>query len=161
MDDVQIAHLAGVFDAAGNLTVHIAPRDGYELGYEYRPLVRLNRNKKDSALIGKFDHYAQEQGIHPSIEEKENHLEYEVYGPENIRAFLEPLLPHLVSKYELTLLMVDEILPAVEENEHLTKQGFYDLMGPADVIRKETTHGPDPKYTQEYFADEFGDEVNT
>lgn len=156
MHDEQIAHLAGVMDAAGTITVHIQPRDNYSIGYEFRPLIRIKRPESDAAIIGKLDEYAAQHDAEVHLEETDLGYELEVYGADNIEAFLEPMWEHLVAKYDAAHIMLKAIVPSVRNNDHLEKRGFYELMGAVDTLRYNINSGPDPKYTQEYFADEFG-----
>ena len=154
MNDTQTAHLAGVFDAAGAVTAHITKRDRYSIGYEFRPLVRVQRPHRHVPLIGKLDEYAEQQSVGGLVEETSSGYEFEVYGPEDISNFLEPLVPYLVTNYEPAQIMLQEIVPAVEDDKHLTKQGFYELVGVVEELRESTARS-DSRYTQEYFADEW------
>lgn len=155
MNDEDIAHLAGVLDAAGIISVVIAKRTHYELGYEYRPVIRLRRPIRETALMGKLDAYAEEVGVEVYIQEDNNKWELEVYGAENIRPFLEPLVPHLLSRYEPAVIMLEKVLPGMAEEKHLDERGFVELVGLADKLR-EYTSGKDATYNQDYFEKEWG-----
>lgn len=163
MEDDHIAHLAGVFDIAGIITVHISKDSDYAVGYNLQPLCRISHPiDDDDPLMGKIVAYCDEEDIAYSLTEashgegregKSHRLE--IKRPEDIRNFLEPMMPYLVSNYEQAVIMLEEILPRIEESHHREEQGFYELMAYADAIRSTSRHGSRMKYTQEYFADEF------
>lgn len=161
MEDAQIAHLAGVMDAVGSITVHIQQREQYSTGHEFRPVVRIIRGERHAILIGKLDEYASQQGVHATITEKEKGYEFVIYDAEQIERFLRPMMPYLVSAHEPATVMLEEVVPAVKDDKHLTKQGLYDLVGHVETLRATTARGDDAKYTQEYFEKEFGDEITT
>lgn len=166
MEDAQIAHLAGLFDAVGGITVHVTKSSNYAVGYRYQPVLRLNRSTADEALIGKLIAYCEDQSVQFSLSEKDKtgdgdttSYEWTVKDPVHIERFLEPMMPYLVSRYEEASLMLEIIVPAVKKGAHREKEGFYELMDVADRLRSSARYGPDVKYTKDYFADEWGDEL--
>jgi hypothetical protein len=156
MKNVQIAHIAGVVDAIGTITVHVTPRKNYKVGYEFRPLVQIHRHHTEAVLIAKLEEYAEQLDVQPTIKEQDESYEFGIYGPKDIEQFIKPLLPHLINKYEPSVLMLEKIIPAMKENKHLNKDGFCELMGIVDKLRDVSQKGPKVKYTQDYFAEEFG-----
>lgn len=163
MEETDVAHLAGVFDAVGTITVHISKNSRYTIGYQYQAVVRMVRPKDDSdPLMGKVMAYCEENGVQYSISEKtqtnhETSKSHELFikNPESIRRFLEPMMPYFVTQYDRAGIMLAEIIPRIEDGKHQTKEGFYELMRFADALRSPDRKGPEPKYTQEYFEDEF------
>ena len=160
MEETNIAHIAGVIDAVASITIHISREDSYAMGYRYKPMVRLYRPEKDSPLMGKLDAYCEDECVNYSLS-KEKREKSEVFNlridePRYIRRFLKPLMPHLVSKYKVALLMFD-VLVRMEEGEHENYSGFYNLVGLADELRSYARHGAKPKYTQEYFREEWSE----
>lgn len=167
MEPTDIAHLAGVFDAVGSVTVHVTKNQKYSLGYQYQPLVRLHRPPDHEALLGKFSAYADDQGVRYHISEKSHggdrtsqSYEFVVNDAESIRRFLAPMMPFLVTNLEPADIMLGQVLPAIEADDHRSKHEFVKLMGPADRLREATQKGADPKYTQAYFEDEWNIEVS-
>jgi len=163
VEEEEIAHLAGVIDAVGTVTVHITKNDSYSVGYNFEPIVRLIRPKDDNdPILGKVLAYCDENGIKHSISEKSHgpersseSYEFMIKSPESVRRFLEPMLPHLVTKYEPALVMLEHIVPRMEDDLHLNKEGFYKLMEFADAIRASIRRGTESKYDQQYFAEEW------
>jgi hypothetical protein len=158
--DTEIAHLAGVFDEAGNINVNIAKVDRYTVGYDFRPLciVSHEQSHEDDPMMGKIAQYCDEKAIKANFLDvpKQNNNRIEIKQPDSIERFLDPLIPYLVSEYRNSQIMLKQILPAVREQKHREKQGFYELMGYVDMIRKSRSQ---TKYTQEYFAEEWEDDL--
>lgn len=164
MNSEEIAHLAGVFDAVGTLTVHITKNDRYTIGYQFQPMIRLFRPAgKEDPLMGKLMAFCDERGIKYGIAEKAHakdrdstSYEWKVKNPESIERFLEPLLPYLVTTFPRATLMLEQIIPRVKDGHHTEKETFYELMKYADELRGPINKGTDAKYTQEYFEKEWG-----
>lgn len=163
MEDTEIAHLAGVLDAVGTVSVHVSKNDRYSIGYQYQAVVRVIRPMDDNdPLMGKLMAYSDELGVKHSISEKSHgpdsdskSYEWFCKNPESIRRFLEPMLPYLVTQYEKAVIMLEQIVPRIEDGLHREKQGFYELMEFADMIREDNRRGTELKYTQDYFAEEW------
>jgi len=161
MEDVQIAHLAGVFDVAGSVTVQVSKNNRYSIGYQYQPVVRFHRPANDDdPLMGKLMEYCDDLAVRYHISEKEHGAgrkpayEFTVKDAESIKRFLEPMAPYFVVRYEPASLLLDVVIPAVKDDEHTTKEGFLRLMPAADTLRGGTSR--EVKYTTEYFEDEWG-----
>lgn len=163
--ETDIAHLAGVIDAIGNIRVSVIKDSDYRIDYDLRPMVQLTRPNKEDPLLGKLMQYSDEVEAKYSIIEKQHDtgdgvsIEWKVEGSENIEAVLDPLLDYMVSKFHPTVLMLTEILPALEDGEHRTKEGFYEIIGMNDELREHKSDHGNVKYTQEYFAEEWEDDL--
>lgn len=156
VEETDIAHLAGVIDAIGRITVHISKDNEYKVGYHLHPVVQIHQPiSENDPLIGKLMSYSDEYGVRFSLSEKtrgEDESGSYVWlckDPESIERFLEPMVPYLVSNYDRARLMLEEITPRVEAGDHTDKQGFYELMEYADLLRGEE------KYNQDYFREEW------
>ena len=160
MENDQIAHLAGVFDAIGGVRINVVKDTDYRLDYMLQPMLRLQRPNEDDPLLGKLMAYCDEYTIRCSITEKSHgedrdstSIRWVVKHPDSVERFLEPMMDYLVTNYFRAELMLTEVLPAIRDDEYLTEQGFYDLMGVADKMREGRSLRSEPKYTQEYFGD--------
>lgn len=164
MQNDQIAHLAGVFDAVGAITVHVSKKEDRRIGYSFSPLVSMTRPTTQERLRRKLDAYCEANAVQHSVGKKtrpdsQDAFLFEVKSPEAIRRFLHPMKGYFVVQDENVTIMLEEILPRVEADEHLTKPGLYELMGYADVLRETSRYGGTAKYTQSYFADLWREEV--
>lgn len=160
MEEEQIAHLAGVFDVAGSLSVNIGQNSRYRIGYQYQPFVRFVRPlDEEDPLLGKVMSYCDELGVRYNISEKatdssgQEHFEFMIKDVTSIKRFLEPMMRYFVARHDTASLLLDVVLPAVEESEHTTKEGFLRLMPAADQLRAGT--GRDVKYDTRYFENEW------
>jgi hypothetical protein len=167
MHETDIAHLAGVFDAVGTATVHVSKNDKYRIGYRYQPVIRLHRPIDEEAMMGKVMAYADEAGVRYHVKEKSGSGDgpssnvFSVNDAENIQRFLEPLTDYLVTALEPSLILLEDVLPAVQQGEHHTKAGFLSLMAPAERLREASHHGPEPKYTKSYFEELWEEEATS
>lgn len=161
MEQNQIAHLAGYFDAVGGIKIAVNKAESYRIGYELRPKLVLQRYGTDDPIIGKLIAYCELVSAKFSITETtEKHRDeistrWTIKEPESIDRFLEPLMPYLVSKHRNARLMLEQVIPAIENGEHLNKDGFIKLMGIADQLREGEPTRSDLKYTQEFFENEW------
>ena len=160
MENDQIAHLAGVFDAVGGARINVVKDSDYRLDYMLQPMLRLQRPNEDDPLLGKLMAYCDEYSVRYSITESSHgrdrdstSIRWVVIHPDSVERFLEPMMGYLVTNYIRAELMLTEALPAIRDDEYLTKRGFYELMGVADKMREGTSPQSKPKYTQEYFGD--------
>jgi hypothetical protein len=162
VDETDLAHLAGVFDAAGTLSIHIAKDDSYKNGYKFTAMARMNRpaNNNDP-VIGKLMAYCEDHGISYKLNEKESDrfasrsYEWICQKPDDLERFLRPLMPYLVTHYERAVLMLEEIIPRMQDGLHTEKAGFLDLMEYADAIRESYSRNKDLQYDKSYFENEW------
>lgn len=161
MDAVDEAHIAGLIDAVGTITVKIRKSDEYKLGYTVEPRITFTRQKSEEALLGKLDAYCADHGVQYNLHEEQNRGRYIflVVHRASIDRFLRPLLPYLVTQHYEATLMVEEILPRLERNEHLTKFGFIEMMGLVDELREGMARSNTAKYDQDYFIEQWAEEA--
>jgi len=163
VEETEIAHLAGVLDAIGTGTGHISKNDKYSIGYQYQAVVRIIRPMDESdPLMGKLMAYCDELGVKTSISEVSQGPDADtrshklhINNPQSLRRFLEPMVPYLVTKYKSAVIMLEQIIPRLEDGLHLEKDGFYELMEFADMIREDHRRGTEVKYDQDYFKEEW------
>lgn len=164
MDETDVAHLAGFFDAAGTLTVYLGESDNQSIGYRMIPTCRVTRPvTKNDPIMGKVAAYCDEQHVGYQIEEIEHgddrvgsSLRLELRKRRDIELFLEPLKEHLVSTYEQSVLMLEEVIPRMDNDDHLTEEGFYELMEYVDAIREFSNHDSRQEYDQQFFGELWG-----
>jgi hypothetical protein len=162
VEDTDIAHLAGVIDGGGGITVKVIKNSNYKIGYTIKPVVRLLRSDGEDPIFGKLVAYCEEMGVKYTISEKSHgsdrgstSTQFEVNGQENVKRFLGPIMKYLVSRYFQAEGVVDYLIPELEKGTHRTEQGFYELMELIDDIRNPNQEGRQIKYTQKFFAEEF------
>lgn len=157
MKESDVIYLAGLVDGLGAFEVNVSPHDSYSTGFRFEPKIRIGLHESDTAILGMLDEYCEEQGVKYSIEERESSetLRFVVQGPNHICRFVIPFGDYLIRRYEAAHLMLNEILPAVKDGKHHSKDGFYELMEYVDELRSSVGRGREPKYTQEWFENEW------
>ena len=155
MDDIDIAHIAGYFDGKGRLSVTINPEDGYRLGYRVQVTLSVPTPEDEPAMVGKLDAFAEEQHVKYKVKTMQNRHNFIVKEPKSIAAFLTPLLPYLVNRYQDANLMVEAVVPLLTGENDLTKRTVYELAGMADQLRQSSRGGQKATYDQDYFAEEW------
>lgn len=159
MKETDIAHLAGLIDGTGNISVRVSKVDGYKLGYTLRPEISIRRHTEDDPVLGKIVAYCDEYGVQYSDfeEEKKNGtvVSISVKELDSVSKFLEPLLPYLVTKYFLAEAMVEQIIPSMKDGKHREKEGFLELMKLVEEFRNYSTNKGKKKYDYDYFAEEW------
>jgi len=155
METPEIAHLAGVFDIAGNITIEVSKDSDYAIGYQLRPDIQLQQLGENNPIVGKIMEYCDEEVIKYYIVEENSKVQFRIQKEHSVKLFLEPMMPYLVGNYIEAELMLTEILPAMADGKDKTKNGFYELIGMAEKLRRSTNQRKKPKYTQEYFAEEW------
>jgi len=162
VENDQIAHLAGVFDAVGGVRINVVNDTDYRLDYTLQPMLRLLRPNEDDPVLGKLIAYCDEYSVRYSITEKSHgrdrdstSIQWSVKHPDSVERFLEPMMDYLVTNYFRAELMLEAVVPAIRDGEHRTKGGFYELMGIADKMREGRSLRKEPKYTQEYFGEKW------
>jgi len=159
MNSEEIAHLAGVLDAAGRVTVHVHKNDGYRLGYELVPVIRITINTNDELLLGKLYAYADENGVHVKEYERKNASStvLGVRDRRSIERFLEPMVDYLVTNFEAAMLLLEEILPRIEAGEHLERESFMQLVELVEPIRLPARNKQ--SYDLAYFEDLWSEDA--
>jgi hypothetical protein len=160
VNETDLAHLAGVFDGAGTLSIHIAKDDSYRIGYKFTAMARMNRpaNNNDP-VMGKLMAFCEEYGVSHKLNEVESDrfasksYEWICQKPDSLERFLEKLAPYFVTHYERTVLMLEEIIPRMQDGLHTEKAGFLELMEYADAIRSSYSRNKDLQYDKDYFEE--------
>jgi hypothetical protein len=160
MEEIQIAHLAGVFDASGVITIRLAKNSSYKINYTANPAIQIIRPDEDDPLLGKLMAYCEDERVKHNIAEIEHgkkrdnlSVKLETTYNDSIRRFLKPLVPYLVTNYIDAEIMLQEALPVFENCDVKTKSGFLRMMETADKLR--TNKRGQIKYTTDYFEEKW------
>jgi hypothetical protein len=159
--DTQVAHLAGVFDAVGTISLQVVKSSDYRIGYTIQPILKLYRSNEEDPLLGKLLAYCDENGIKYNVGEQSHgkdvgtSVAITINDADSVERFLEPMMDYFVTNYIRADLMISEALPALRDEMHRNKEGFYELVGLSEQLREGRTKTGNVKYTQEYFAEEW------
>lgn len=161
MKESDVIYLAGLIDGVCSFEVNVSPHKNYATGFRLEPMIRMQLNESDTAVLGLLDEYCEEVGVNYSIQDRANttSLRFVIQDPDHICRFIDPIAPHLIRTYKDAEILCDKIAPKVKDGEHRTKQGIYDLMEYVEQLREGT--GRNPKYDQAWFEENWGDEIST
>lgn len=159
VNDLDLAHLAGVVDGIGTISASITKNEDYSIGYQFRVSVTVARSGgENDPLLGKILAYCDEYGISYKRQKTDRTVKIKIRKPEDVERFLVPLMDHFVSSYQRAVVVLDTVIPAMEEGRHLERDGFLELVEIADQLRATTSGGTEVKYDLDYFHDEW-DEI--
>jgi hypothetical protein len=150
VNKIDVAHLAGLIDGGGSIRVAVAQQDSYALGYSLTPTVRFSTPRKKDPAIGKLEAFCEEHNIRYSLTEAETTIELSIDNKEGVKIFLEKVIDYLVTTFEDALIVMNEIIPRIEDKQHTNKEGFCEIMGYVDLLGG-SGQTENRKYTQEYF----------
>jgi hypothetical protein len=159
--------MAGVFDGEGCISyeVHSEKRPERRDFYS-KPTVSMIQNKEGTILERIYEEYCSHQGVDYSLTYQDARgnrsaaVRANIYGPDDIRGFLTPMLPVLHEKQRQAVIMLREILPRYENGVQLTKEGFIEMMKWKRKLDREKPMGDeDRKYTVEHFEELWADDL--
>lgn len=150
-DDLIKAYIAGVVDASGTFSFQIQQSEGYDVGYQFGAHFRLK--KKNPDLVETFANWCDEQEIEARLRRDGDQYFVTIRKLEDLQRFLETLAPFSRAKSVDFRIMLDEIVPRLENDEHTTEDGLIEIMG--FVENMPSVSMARRKYTQDYFIQEF------
>lgn len=158
----SIQYLAGLFDGAGRFRPSIAKNSEHTIGYGIQPTLRLYLGGINNTLITHVQQFCADYNLRVGDSSEQNTLNIVFTGPGAIRRILEVIYPQLIVAAEPAALLDDAVFPRIDANDHLTKQGFYEILTVLDDVAAlsggEVRHR---EYTPEYFADLWHDDIET
>jgi hypothetical protein len=158
MNDNELAQLAGYLDGTGTISMVISKEPQYNLGYGMTPVISINPKHDDDLMQGKLLKYCEKQDIDAKIQQGSSNPRIRIEGQDSVERFLEPLMEHLVTKFEQASLLLHEILPRMDDGHHLQEETFIKLMELVDKLRSyNQNRGTNVKYDREHFVEEWGE----
>lgn len=154
LNDGDFGYLAGYFDSAGSLALTVKRADNYRLNYKLKFSVRVRIPSDHELVYGRFADYCERTMVKFWVSEEENTNIVEVTDEEDAARFLEPLLPHLVIRYDDARLALDEIIPRLRKDRDLEADGFVELLRVGEPLRRKNRRG------KGISADELAEEWN-
>lgn len=159
INEIKKAYIAGMLDGNATIAANISKNEDYAHGYGISCRVRLTRNLP-FALQFIMD-FCTDRGLKAHVKPKSpNNVEgmrYEFTIQENrsIKEFLRMVYPYMHDRPEDAALLSEEIIPAIENGEHLEKESFIGLVKKIDDLRDMNPHVTRAKYDLEYFQEEW------
>lgn len=150
VEDWMYAYIAAAIDFSSGIIVNIKSADGYKLGYNISPVIKLTTKSK--TVTGMIDMVCEQHGISPNIYTTgSDTYDIKITTNEDVEKMLKEIEPYLISSNEQCQLLLRNVIPALNEKQHTNKRGFINIMKGVDEIRKTKS----AKYTADYFKDEW------
>ena len=149
----QYPYVAAVVDFGSNFILDIVIEDKARVGYQISPKIFINHT--NPSVIGFLDEFCQNHGLHPRYRERDQNIRLEVARRDDIGDLLSLVEPYIIGRYEAVSIMLNDLLPGMDNRLQSSEEGFVELMGYVDQIREQTASSKTPKYDQDYFRDEF------
>ena len=164
---LRITHeqLTGTLDAEDWIGVKIDQNSEYQVNHRLQPRIEVTETYRDhlmEALCAYCD--AHDVNCHvSSLEANEDRSDQYIWGVQgisNTRTLLTPLRDQFIVKREQVDLLLDEILPRMEQGVHHEKEGFLEVMYHVDQFNS-YKGGSRGQYTLDYFEDLWGIEYTS
>jgi len=152
--------LAGFFEGEGCILMRISKSKTCNFGYRITPMVSINQC--DYEILYKIKDFLETQKIDTNIiyecRSNPNHKDsysLQIWRRYSVKKFFSLIYPYLLGKKikQVEILLFD-IFPLIEQNKHLTKKGFLEVMGYIDQLNS-LKGGKRGKYNQKYFIHLF------
>jgi len=166
--EVSTSQMAGLFDAEGSITLFPSLAQGSRFNHNLSPRVKMEQVQDKTMLEDIFESYNDYIDFDYSLSKQTRNdpnrqptANVKICRKSSIRNFLAPLLPMLKEKQEQAIIMLREIIPRLENDVHLTKEGFIEMMKWKELLDRDKPMGnEDRKYTVEYFQDLWADDLD-
>jgi hypothetical protein len=152
-------YVAGIFDAKTALKA--GPRKDTHYKLDFTITLQLKVTSKNSLIISVVEKWMNQYDISPIIQPRESTTRLEVTSTEDMKTILEAVEPHLLVQYEQAHIMLNEIIPSIEDGEHRkNKQKFLELVELTERIKELNETWSDRKYDSDYFQDLWADDLS-
>lgn len=152
------AYIAGVFDSTGTIFGQVKTGESYKFGYRLAVTIRLETNRDRIVML--FEDWCHDHGMNPSVSEQERKTTtaYRVTfnRRDDVRTLLSTLSPFLLDTADNARLVLNEILPLIEEHAHKTREGFIEIVELMDQLHEGESNR---EYNAEYFRELWADEL--
>lgn len=146
-------YVAGVLDFGSSFRVRLPKDDGARFGHVIHLQIHIENTRP--AVMGFLDEFCMNHGIEPRVREREHNFRLELAKRDDVRDFLRLIRPYVLVRAEAVEIALEDLIPGLENRLGSTEEGFLELMGYVDEIRSHTVTRTEPKYTQDYFRNEF------
>lgn len=123
----------------------------YELDFEAIRLLNTILDDVESNLGININRYIRENKDGSGI-----WFRFGVYSRSGAKKFLGAIYPYLIIRRKQAKIILEEIIPRMENGVHLNKEGFLEIINFADQISALNGHGVRKKYTYDFFKELWG-----
>lgn len=159
--DYAVEWIAGVFDGACRYRPSVAEDAEYSIGYSMYPIARLYCPGVCPEFVDNFRRFCDDYDLAYGDSSDDDTLRITFTSATNIRRVLDVIFPRLLVLADVSEVLLGSILPRFDENEHRTRQGFYDLLRDFDSVARATGgQFREREYTPDYFADRWREDLD-
>lgn len=157
MEDNELirAYVAGVLDSRSSIRVNVRKEDSYSLGFVIQPTIEVRRNRPE--LVELLAMWGDSIGIQSQYGEDGKGYRWTVNRREDVKTVLELLEPFLLVQDNVAGIILDEIIPRLDEQKHTTKEGFMELMEYVEAARETIESPGSTKYNRAFFEKEWAE----
>lgn len=153
-NEIADSYIAGLFDGGAEITFRINENEMVPTGYECQAGLRFE-TVRDPALVGALAEYAEEHDILSQTLKTSEGYVWLITGADRVKQFLQTIEDELWRQNDDIELMVDEIAPRLQSNDHHTPEGLIELMEYAGQLEWRQKFNQYNRYTKETFIEEF------
>lgn len=147
-------YIAAVIDFGTNFRIRVVTESGAAVGYRIVPEMYVNHT--DPAVLGFLDEFCTNHGLNPRLRDRDQNYRLEVSKRDDVRDLLRLVRPYIIARDEPVTILLEDLIPGLEAGKQGDEEGWLELMGYVDEVREHTVTRREPKYTEDYFRDEFG-----
>ncbi len=152
-ESISTEYVAGSFDGSGMVSLSINEQPANNIGYGMHTSTRITIRQPNIRVKPYFIKYFQRQGLDPRIsEQKKSRLNIQFNSINGVEKFIKIVGEYTIYLYELCELFYSQLIPAIKDQYHMTREGFIDIVR---VYEKVAPERPRAKYTTEYFQEEW------
>lgn len=157
-EEPPIEYFAGLFDTHSQFTLQVSQSAQYRIGYKLAPKLVLFFSSDSTVFLGYVRQFLAHNSIDYNSQDHNNNIQINIKGADNLEKLIELIAPHLYMLYPQAEFLYEQGLPAYRDGYHHTKQGFYELLAAMEEAST-TPARRSKKYTAEYFAKTWSDEI--
>lgn len=150
--ELSTPYIAGLFDAQGNIRLNISNNNQYSIGYVMQPTMKIQVPNSRTLVEPHLKKYFSDAEISPSFNTDSQHLVISLSNADGVEKFLDLVAPHSYYHVESCQLFYEQLVPAIKDGYHHSKEGFLDIVRAYESV---VDRGPSTKYDVEYFEDKW------
>ena len=157
--EIEQKYVAGIFDAEGSIQTSISPSEYGDVSYNVGTRADIGLGEFPDTLQEVISEYCNTVNVDENYYDKNggDMIRMMITGRDDVYRFLEGIQPYSIIKQPQIEIMLNSIIPMMEEGMHLNKKGFLEMMEKVDEMNS-YKGGNRGKYTLEYFEDEWLDD---
>lgn len=159
-DETLAAYVAGALDWSGGLYVSIEESKSSRVGYQLK--IHLDLKTTRPLSMARIEDYRDELLISGTVwvnerEGRSDLYHLRIYRLDDLKKFLEGVFPYLAGRHDAVRLLLDYLIPMMEDGKGSSKEGWLEMMEVVDEFREHTAdHARGRvKYDSAYFREEW------